>query len=178
MKKLLAVLFALTLVSSTVYAAENVKPDKPEMKPMYNCPNHRQDRINRAAAFDKRLGLTSEQKSQAKELRKEGFEKMKPVFEEMKAKRIEEKSIRESNLTAQAQKEKLAEINKELKALEKKAGEIRRENMKEFESILTKEQKETLKQMKKEGRENFKKAHPKGPHPILLPPEKPIKVDK
>ena len=33
MKKILAILFALTLVSSTVYAAENVKIDKPAAKP-------------------------------------------------------------------------------------------------------------------------------------------------
>lgn len=178
MKKILAILFALTLVSSTVYAAENVKIDKPAAKPACNCPNHRHERMNKMAAFDKRLGLTEAQKNQAKELRKEGFEKIKPVFEEIRAKKLEEKSIRESNLTAQAQKEKLTQINKDLKALEKQAGEIRKENMKEFEAILTKEQKETLKQMKKEGRENFKKTHPKGPNPILLPPEKPIRVDK
>ena len=171
-------MFSLALIATAANAAENTKTDKPAAKPAYNCPNPRPERVNRAAAFDKRLGLTDEQKKQAKELRKEGFEKMKPVFEEIKSKRIEEKSVRESNLTEQVKKEKLTAINKELKALEKKAGEIRKENMKEFESILTKKQKEILKEMKKEGRENFKKAHPKGPHPILLPPEKPIRVDK
>ena len=37
--------------------------------------------------------------------------------------------------------------------------------MKEFESILTKEQKETLKQMKKEGRERFEQNHRHCPPP-------------
>lgn len=49
---------------------------------------------------------------------------------------------------------KMAEV------LEKQAREIRQANMKEFESILTRQQKKTLKQMKKEGRKRYYQGHP------------------
>ena len=67
--------------------------------------------------------------------------------------------IRRSRLAVQMQEEKLTVIDNELKALEKQAQNIRKENMKEFESILTWQQKRTLKQMKKEGRKNFRTNH-------------------
>ena len=59
------------------------------------------------------------------------------------------------------QEEKLAAIDKELQALEKKANEIRRQNMKDFEAILTREQKKILKQMKKDGKKNFEHEPPR-----------------
>ena len=39
------------------------------------------------------------------------------------------------------------------------------ENMKAFESILTKKQLKELKKMKEEGRKKFEKEHRKNPHP-------------
>ena len=50
--------------------------------------------------------------------------------------------------------------------LEKKAKEIRKKNMKEFESILTREQRKILKNMKKEGRKKYQQAHPVGRPPM------------
>ena len=67
------------------------------------------------------------------------------------------------------QEEKLAKIDSELKILEKKAHDIRQANMKAFESILTREQKRTLKQMKKEGRQRYHADHP-CQRPMLPPP--------
>ena len=80
-----------------------------------------------------------------------------------KAKKQEAKMVRLSKMTVQAQEEKLIEIDKELTVLEKKAQQIRKQNMKEFEAILTREQKQILKNMKKEGRRNFEKGQ--RPHP-------------
>ena len=62
--------------------------------------------------------------------------------------------------------------NEALKAkekLEKQANQIRKQNMKDFESILTRDQKKILKQMKKEGRENFKRGQ--RPCPPPCPPQ-------
>ena len=53
--------------------------------------------------------------------------------------------------------ERLAVLEKEIKDLEVQADAIRKENMKEFESILTLRQKFILWQMKNEGRKNFQK---------------------
>ena len=68
-------------------------------------------------------------------------EALKPVMEEIKAKKQEAEMIRRSRMAVRMQEEKLTEIDAELAVLEKKANEIRKANMKEFESILTKQQK-------------------------------------
>ena len=123
-----------------------------------NCPSKEemmQRRKAREAEFEQKLGLTEAQKLKAKELRIKGREKMKPVIDEIKSKKQEAKMVKLSRMAVQAQEEKLAEIDAELKVLEKKANEIRKQNMKDFESILTREQRKILKQMKKEGRKKF-----------------------
>ena len=144
----------LTGTGLSVNAAEDVvqKPAKEEII---------QQRKAREAAFEQKLGLTEAQKVKAKELRIKGRERMKPVIDEIKAKKQEAKMIKLSRMAVQMQEEKLAEIDKELKVLEKKAHEIRKQNMKDFESILTREQRKILKQMKQEGRKKFESEHHK-----------------
>ena len=78
-------------------------------------------------------------------------------MEQIRAKKQEAETIRNSKLTVQEQEEKLAVIDKDIAELKKQAKEIKKQNMKDFESILTREQKKTLKNMKKEGRKNFDK---------------------
>ena len=157
MKKLALMMCALCILTGTglsVNAAEDVvqKPAKEEII---------QQRKAREAAFEQKLGLTEAQKAKAKELRIKGRERMKPVIDENKAKKQEAKMIKLSRMAVQMQEEKLAEIDKELKVLEKKAHEIRKQNMKDFESILTREQRKILKQMKQEGRKKFESEHHK-----------------
>lgn len=158
MKKLALMMCALCILAGTglsVNAAEDVtqKPAKEEII---------QQRKAREAAFEQKLGLTEAQKAKAKELRIKGRERMKPVIDEIKSKKQEAKMIKLSRMAVQMQEEKLAEIDKELKVLEKKAHEIRKQNMKDFESILTREQRKILKQMKQEGRKKFESEHHKG----------------
>ena len=165
MKKLALVICALCIFSVSAMAAEEQAEYTikrvPPMKEQINA-----QRKAREAAFEQRLGLTEVQKLKASEQRKQNFEKMKPVMEQIKAKRQEAELIRRSKLTVAEQEQKLAVIDKELAALQKQAVEIRKQNMKEFEALLTSQQKKTLKQMKKEGRKDFEKRH----HP--LPPPK------
>ena len=98
---------------------------------------------------------------------------MKPVMDELRAKKQEAAKIRNSNLTVAEQEAQLTVIDKDIAALEKKAAEIRKQNMQDFESILTKDQRKTLKEMKKEGRDKFNKSHPQGPKPYckIIPPQ-------
>lgn len=175
MKKLVIMICALCVVSSATYAAadkvgvsdsatnvqvtnEGIKnpPSKEEMIKL---------RKQREAAFEQKLGLTEAQKAKIKELRIEGHKKMKPVMEQIKLKKQEAKVVKLSRISTQMQEEKLAVIDKELAKLEKQAREIRKQNMKDFEAILTKEQKKILKQMKKEGREKFKRGERPCPPP-------------
>lgn len=158
MKKLALMMCTVCILAGmglSVNAAEDVtqKPAKEEII---------QQRKAREAAFEQKLGLTEAQKAKAKELRIKGRERMKPVIDEIKAKKQEAKMIKLSRMAVQMQEEKLAEIDKELKVLEKKAHEIRKQNMKDFESILTREQRKILKQMKQEGRKKFESEHHKG----------------
>ena len=75
------------------------------------------------------------------------------VLEEQKMK---EQELREKN------KPQMQEIFSKMKELRKQADEIRLQNKKEFEAILTPEQKETLEKMQKEHHEKIKfKKHKK-----------------
>lgn len=153
MKKLFVLMFAFGITLAGAFAAEPVKAV--DTKPA----NIQEIRKAREAAFEKRLQLTEEQKVQARELRIKGHERMKPVMDQIKEKRKEAEMVKLSRIAVQAQEEKLAVIEAEIKELEKQAMEIRKANFKKFESILTPKQKRILKQMKKEGKKRYKATH-------------------
>ena len=170
MKNLAIMFCALFLLSSAGYAvaAENTVEKVSQSSVQVNNegiknPPSKEEMIKmrkeREAAFEQKLGLTEAQKAKVKELRIEGRKKMKPVMEQIKLKKQEAKVVKLSRISTQMQEEKLAVIEKELAALEKQAREIRKQNMKDFESILTKDQRKILKQMKQEGREKYRRGH-------------------
>lgn len=152
MKKLLVLLVMILISTTFAYSNEGV------VQPV-NKQNFADVKTQREKAFEKRLGLTEEQKIKAKEIRKQGHDKIKPVIEQIIAKKQEAKMVKMSRIAVQVQEERLNAIDVELKVLEKKAHDIKKANMKEFESILTKEQKKILKQMKKEGRKRYQASH-------------------
>ena len=177
MKKLLIMTCAMCVLAGVANANEPVnKPDFAKNRPGFEQtdkrPNPEQMKQMRRAheqAFEQKLGLTEVQKLKARELRKAGHEKMKPVIDQIRAKKQEAEAIRNSKLTVQEQEEKLTVIDKDLAELKKQARDIKKQNMKDFEAILTKDQKKTLKNMKKEGRKNFDKQRKE----IVPPPCKP-----
>ena len=154
MKKILVIISILIFSVGIANATEQTKPDAKMVQQIIN------QRAQREMAFEKRLGLTEEQKIKAKEIRIKGHEKIKPVIEEIKAKKQEARMVKMSRIAVQVQEERLTKIDAELKVLQKKAHDIRKANMKEFESILTWKQKRILKEMKKEGRKNYHSTHP------------------
>ena len=183
MKKLLILTCAMCVLTGVSIANEPVKkPDCIKRGPgvEFKKPDPEQMKEIREArmqAFDQKLGLTEVQKLKAKELRKSGHEKMKPVMEQIKTKKQEAEAIRNSKLTVQEKEEKLTVIDNDLAELKKQAKEIKKQNMKDFEAILTKEQKKTLKNMKKEGRKNFdkhKKEFEQQRKDLVPPPTKPM----
>ena len=92
-----------------------------------------------------------------------------PVMEKIKAKHLEIKKIADSDLSDTKKEQKINALERELLALKQQARKIRTENMKEFESILTVEQKAEFEKIKKEGRAKHKmKGHP-GPKPGFRP---------
>ena len=120
--------------------ASNVKSEKPycKMPPPPKGPDFQK----RHEQFEKRLNLTDEQKTKAKELREEGFEQMKPIMEKVKEKQKEAFELQKNG-----DSEKLEQVKKELGALKHEAHEIRMQNMKNFEELLTAQQKKELKNL-------------------------------
>ena len=169
MKKLLMTTLCVIALATTVNASYAKGPEAPNKM----TPETKQEFVKKMQEhqkkFDERLQLTPEQKVLAEKNRKEGRAKMEPVMKDIKAKKEELKAIRESG-KSEAETKKLTEpIKKDLKALRGKANELRQENMKNFEAILTPEQKVEFDKMKEEGkakRAEMKKNHkgPRGPH--------------
>lgn len=167
MKKTLITACALLIASNAVMAAEPA-PVKPHQCncPKCDCqrPPKGPDFKKRQAEFEQRLKLTDEQKAKAKELREQGFEKMKPVMDKMKEKRAEIEAVKRSRIAPQAQQEKIEQLKKEIGALRNEMHRLRMENMKSFEALLTKSQLKELKKMKEEGRKKFDKEFKKHSH--------------
>ena len=90
---------------------------------------------------------------------------MKPIMDKIKDKRKEAEMVKMSRIAGWVQEERLNAIDKDIRNLEKKANVIRKKNMKEFESILTKDQKKILEDMKKEGRQKFEAGQSPCPCP-------------
>lgn len=116
----------LALGIANVQAAKDmplpVPPHSDEMLPP--PPGAEKDMAKKMAKFEKKmskkladkLGLSKEQQEQAKKIRKDGREKLKPYFEEMKAIREKMDKVRKENMKAfediltPEQKAKLKEI--------------------------------------------------------------------
>lgn len=154
MRKILVLLFAVFL--SSTLAQARIPEDNMKCPPMPPRMTE-QERMQREKAFEQRLGLTEEQIQKSKELRFEGREKIKPVIDKIKSREQEVEMVKKSNLSEEEQTAKLNSLNSDLRALHKQAHDIRVENMKSFEEILTTEQRKTLKEMKQEGRQQFDK---------------------
>ena len=151
----------LTLLCLTLSANATETPQKATVSDNARLEQkYQMQKMRRDLAFERRLGLTEVQKLKARKIREKGHEDLRPVIEQIKTKKQEAEMVRRSRIAVQIQEERLTAIDNELRILEKKAQEIRKANMKEFESILTREQKRTLKNMKKEGRKKYQQAHP------------------
>ena len=101
--------------------------------------------------FEKKLKLTDEQKAQAKEIRQKGIEQIRPLMEQSKAKREELQKAIDANKDYKT----VENLKKEVRDIDKQIHEIHMQNMKSFESLLTKKQKKELDKIKKEGRKKF-----------------------
>ncbi len=183
MKKLLILAGVVALTMSTqAFASDTSTVTTKEAQPVQQeqqrpsncqCPKQKMHKPPMdKAKFEKRLRLTEEQKAQAKEIRAKGHEQMEPIMQKMRETRAQMDAVRKSKIAVQEQEAQLAQLRKDMRDLRKQANEIRMQNMKEFESILTKKQLKELNKMKKEGRKAFEKAHKK--QMLRMPPMPPM----
>lgn len=128
-----------------------------DMFPQQQKPGQQQrpyDRNQQAREmFAKRLNLTDEQKQTLEKYRQEDMEEIKPVLQDMFAKRNEYDLLMSSNMPAIEKEAKILKLKAEMKDLKAKADEMRSKNMKKFESVLTEEQKTEFEKIKAERRQ-------------------------
>lgn len=169
MKKtlILASIIALTM-TSTAYAGTTTatKVQTPAQKGQMMPPPPREFKDDRhKAEFERRLNLTEAQKAKIEKNRKADMAKLKPIKEQIRAKKEAKfqiiKKYEETNPD-------LIKLNKEIKALKEQEHKIMEANRKSFEALLTKEQKAELAKMKTEREKNFKGHRPH--HPEGRPP--------
>lgn len=154
------IIFGANYALADTATAKNDAPPPPPKEHKMKQPPHQK--------LAERLNLTEEQKTIVKEQHKKSFEKMKPLMDEMRVKRQAIREIKENSTLSEKDKNKqIATIRKDMKVLKVKADKIREANMKEFEAILTVEQKAEFEKIKKD----IKKHKPcKGHHAFPTPP--------
>ena len=161
MKKtlILASIIALTM-TSTAYAGTTTatKVQTPAQKGQMMPPPREFKGDRHRAEFERRLNLTEAQKAKIEKNRKADIAKLKPIKEQIRAKKEAKfqiiKKYEETNPD-------LIKLNKEIKALKEQEHKIKEANRKSFEALLTKEQKAELAKMKTEREKNFKGHRPR-----------------
>lgn len=154
------VLFAFLLVLAiTPFAIANTEGSQ-NSEYVKVIPQEQVHRSHRDSSFEMRLGLTEEQRMKARDIRYRGHYNIHPILQEIALKKQEAQMVKNSRIAVEVQEERLRIIDKEIKNLEKKANAVRKENLREFESILTRAQRNVLKQMKNEGRKKYHAEHP------------------
>lgn len=104
------------------------------------------------------LNLTDKQKEKADKIRENSRKKIKPIRREIHNLKNEIWEIKENDdLTMEEKFVKIKPLHEKIKALRTQANEIRKEDMKQFEKLLTKDQKKTLEEFKKNHKPDFKK---------------------
>ena len=163
MKRQLLVMTLLALGTSTMaFAGEPKKcpcPPPPCGAPCCHKPDHRppaHPKVN----IEEKLKLTPEQKEQAKTLRMNTREQMRPIMEAIKTKQEQKEIIKQNkSLTAEAQCQQVENLNKQIFELKKQARDLRLKNEKDFEAILTPKQKAQLDKIKADARKEMMKKN-------------------
>jgi Spy/CpxP family protein refolding chaperone len=151
MKKLFSLLLTVTILGLGCLTVPAVTS---------TTQNNYQSKAQMKKEFEQRLNLTNKQKEKAKLIHQQGREQIKPIMMQIEVKRQEIETVKLTRISEKMQQERIAQLNSEIKELEKQAQEVRKKNSQEFEKILTKKQKAELEKMKAEGRVRFEQNHP------------------
>ena len=142
-------------------AGDEYAPPSPPWATAKDIEKMKKCHEKRKAEFDSRLKLTEEQKRCCEQGRMEARKQMKPIFEQMRAKKCQMQQILESSLSEAEKQQQVSALRAEIKCLKEQANKIREDNMKAFECSLNPEQKKELEKIKQEHKEKFKKMHKK-----------------
>ena len=124
------------------------------------------------AEIDKRLKLTDKQKKQIELNKQQDRIKMKPIMDDIHAKKQEFREIIENDNLSQAEKDKkLKEVKESMRELKSQADALRKENMDNFESVLTEKQKKEFAKIKEEQKKDMEQRK-KEFEKTVIPPQK------
>ena len=152
MRKFCIFLFAFLLFTPNIVKAEVQALQKPNIEARkFDMQKHHE----RERAFEEKLKLTEDQKQLSKQLRHKQREKMIPLIKAVQQKKQEIEVVKLSRISTEMQNEKIAVLEEEIISLEKQIKNLKKKNMKEFENLLTPNQRKILKKMKQEGRKKF-----------------------
>ncbi len=140
MKKIL-ILMAIVILSVSVANA-----DRAVTLPMGPNEYNQPVKTLEENLLEQKLDLTKKQKAKARKINLATYKKTKPIMKKIEEKKQEAKMVKMSKIAIRDQKARLAVIDKEIENLEKQIKEIKAQNNKKFQSILTKKQKEILKE--------------------------------
>lgn len=158
--------------------------------PMHKFKDHHPSKAEmeaKKAEFEKRLKLTDEQKKQIELNKQKDRETIKPILDELHAKMAEKHKIKQNKELKVGEAEKMmADVDKQIKDLRMQADNLRKENMKNFENLLTDKQKKEFTKIKEEQKKEMEKRKKnfegkKGHHhpPFGMPVEpKPMPIEK
>ena len=139
--KVITVLLLMTLIQfANAQQFEHIKPHKPTLK--------EQKQFDKM--IDERLHLTDEQKAQIKSNRAKHLKNMQKTISKMEALHKKIKNVYMLGLPKYQAELRIAPYKTELALLKQEAKRQRAEYHKNFENILTKEQKTEFEKMKKE----------------------------
>ena len=126
-------------------------PGKPGPKHIERKHSSKAEMEAKKAEIEKRLKLTDEQKNQIELQKQKDREKIKPIFDEIQLKKKEFRTVMEDESLSKTDKElKLKEIKNSLRELKAQAEAVRKDNMTNFENILTEKQKKEFSKIKEE----------------------------
>ena len=159
MKKLAVTLcgmIVLTGLSSQVFAeGANCPPKNWQNENMDHQrqfpPEMKAKMEQKRAEFEQRLNLTPEQKEKMKAIHEASKEKMRPLFESIRAEKQQMKALGGTNASAeniQAEQAKLMDIKSRIRA-------IRKSNFEQVQAILTPEQQKEFNKMHEEHKKMF-----------------------
>jgi|GEM_PF-2922571 len=146
MKKIIVAVALMSLISTNVsYALSQETPSQPYKNNGWNHGNKHGWDHGKKLGLKKQLNLTEEQDAKAKQIREQSRDKIKPIFEQIKAEKAKMKELVEQN----SSKEVLEKQREKIAGLMKQAKEIHKQNLENFQGILTPEQKTKFEDIKK-----------------------------
>ena len=117
-------------------------PPRGEFKNPKFSAEHKARMEAKKAEFEKRLNLTEEQKQTIEANKIKDREKMAPIMKDIREKQKSFRAIDTNpDLTAEQKQKEKQKVKAEIKALKVQADKYRQENMKNFENVLTPQQK-------------------------------------